>query len=334
MKQGSLVLYSGGLDSAVCLAMEIERNPDNVEALTFDYGQSSAQEIDVAKKLTANWGVPHNILDIKFLAVGADTHVEIPARNTIFLALAMKYAIEKGFRRVVFGAEPDATYIDSSFEYIEAQQKVFEQFGIALVTPIKNFGSKTNILAAAFECGVPLNMVHSCRTSPICFKCKTCGLMLKSFNEIFGEKYGRQIYQCLLEGDLYPKSELKLHPTLAGSNFKYISALFEAARYDEKELTVYTTGNWGEAIKWAFTQLQKDVKIEIVQTDNKLLLSKNVLNTNTKMGLWGAKQVLGHLERSKSKKKYACKVVQGNLRRALLDLGHEFDATSGVQLET
>ena len=64
--EGALVVFSGGQDSTTCLFWALERFA-KVEAVTFDYGQRHSKEIECAKKICADLGVQHTILDMSLL---------------------------------------------------------------------------------------------------------------------------------------------------------------------------------------------------------------------------------------------------------------------------
>lgn len=334
MGGSSVVLYSGGLDSTVCLA-EAVRDSDSVTALTFCYNQSNIDEVSKAEILCRQWEVPHVVVNLSSIGLGNNASVEIPARNSIFLSIALKVALETKSSRIYFGAEPDATYVDSSPAFIDKMRDLLNLFDVDLVTPVKYLRSKTEVLQRAFDLGVPIDLVHSCRFSPICGKCKTCGLMRKAFEELFGVDRGYKIYDLLLSGHLYGRSSTDLRPVNA-PNFKAISALMSAATFTPttQPLDVFTTGNWGAALTWAFDALNVKQAVNIVKTKDLMTLRTNVLNTNTKVGVWGQKQVLGHLPRGNKGLSYRCEVVQGNLRAALTGLGLTFDAVNGVELTT
>ena len=121
-KQKAVVLLSGGLDSATCLAIAQHENFD-VYGVTFDYGQRHVKEIECAKAITKELGVEHHILDMALLnqlapnsLTRSDIEVdeEIPdgktapnslveGRNMLFLTFAAVLAKGKDIRHIVTG---------------------------------------------------------------------------------------------------------------------------------------------------------------------------------------------------------------------------------------
>ncbi|WP_409298670.1 7-cyano-7-deazaguanine synthase QueC [Peribacillus sp. SCS-26] len=116
----ALVVFSGGQDSTTCLFWAIKTFRE-VEAVTFNYGQRHALEIDCAKSIANELGIRHHILDMSLLnqlAPGALTRDEIPVedgedggmpntfvpgRNLLFLSFAAILARGRGARHIVTG---------------------------------------------------------------------------------------------------------------------------------------------------------------------------------------------------------------------------------------
>ncbi|MCD2138959.1 7-cyano-7-deazaguanine synthase QueC [Salinicoccus halitifaciens] len=111
-RKKALVVFSGGQDSTTCMFHALEKY-DEVELVTFMYGQRHALEIDVARKIAEEHDLKHHVLDMGLLsqlAPNALTHdmpIEedggmpntfVPARNMIFLsfASALAYQIKAG----------------------------------------------------------------------------------------------------------------------------------------------------------------------------------------------------------------------------------------------
>ncbi|QDQ02591.1 7-cyano-7-deazaguanine synthase QueC [Lysinibacillus fusiformis] len=121
MKQEkAIVVFSGGQDSTTCLFWAQERF-EEVEAVTFDYGQRHLLEIECAKEIAAELGVTHHILDMSLLnqlAPNALTRQDIevkdgeggglpstfvPGRNLLFLSFAGVLASQVGAKHIVTG---------------------------------------------------------------------------------------------------------------------------------------------------------------------------------------------------------------------------------------
>ena len=118
--EGALVVFSGGQDSTTSLFWALERFA-KVEAVTFDYGQRHSREIECAKKICADLGVQHTILDMSLLGqltenaltrdnikveAGEEGHLPstfVDGRNMLFLTFAAVAAKQKGLRNIVTG---------------------------------------------------------------------------------------------------------------------------------------------------------------------------------------------------------------------------------------
>ncbi len=116
----ALVLLSGGQDSTTCLYWAL-RNFKDVYAIGFDYGQKHLKEIECAKKICKDVGVPYELINIKGLLGNSalTNHNEdinsnhkdlehlpasfVPARNAVFLTIATAYAFNKGITDIVTG---------------------------------------------------------------------------------------------------------------------------------------------------------------------------------------------------------------------------------------
>lgn len=120
IKEKAVVVFSGGQDSTTCLFWAKERFQE-VEAVTFNYGQRHHQEIECAKQIAAELGVKHHILDMSLLnqlAPNALTRQDIdvkegedgelpstfvPGRNLLFLSFAGVLASQVGAKHIVTG---------------------------------------------------------------------------------------------------------------------------------------------------------------------------------------------------------------------------------------
>jgi 7-cyano-7-deazaguanine synthase len=186
----SLILLSGGLDSAVALAL----CDQPMEAMTFYYGQRHEKEVDAAKQIANHYNVPWGIAAIDPVVFGGsaltghteipDGHAEspdatyVPARNTVFLAMAAARAETIGARSIVIGANADdaAGYPDCRADYIEAYRDVLQQgtLGHIWIQAPLLWRSKADIIKLANELNVPVDLTWSCyRGSET--PCGTCG---------------------------------------------------------------------------------------------------------------------------------------------------------------
>ena len=147
MTKKAVVLLSGGIDSTTVLAMAINQGY-KVYALSFRYGQRHGYELEAAKKVAKHFSVSkHLIIDVDLRAIGgssltADVDVPksqgidqiaegipityVPARNTIFLSLALGWAEVLGANDIFIGANAIdfSGYPDCRPEYIAAFEKM------------------------------------------------------------------------------------------------------------------------------------------------------------------------------------------------------------------
>jgi len=141
--EGALVLFSGGQDSATCLAWALDRFA-HVETLGFDYGQRHRIELDCRGALRAGMGGPRlgedHLLDLGVLGALSETALTreaeialredglpttfVPGRNLIFLTFAAALAARRGLRHIVTGVcETDYSgYPDCRDDTIKALQ--------------------------------------------------------------------------------------------------------------------------------------------------------------------------------------------------------------------
>jgi 7-cyano-7-deazaguanine synthase len=210
----AVVLLSGGLDSATVLALALGERRE-VYALSFDYGQRHRVEINAARRLAAQAGViKHHVypLDLEIfqgsaLTGGAEVpkdHVGdpgipvtyVPARNTIFLAIALGYAeshgaeeIWIGVNAVDFSGYPDCRpdFIDAFAEVIRTGTKSgIEQGTPRIIAPLISM-SKKQIIETGVALGVDYSLSHSCYDpapdGAACGHCDSCILRRRGFEE-------------------------------------------------------------------------------------------------------------------------------------------------------
>ena len=176
MKPGTVLLLSGGVDSAVALSMQT----GPVETLTIDYGQRHRKEIDAAKKISAHYGVNNTTIELDHrllasaltdrsikLPTGHATSPDstyVPASNTVFLALAAARAESIGANRVVIGCNAD----DFSDVLIDGT------IGKVRVSAPLIGWTKRQIISEAYHRSVPLELTWSC-TAGSDTPCGVCG---------------------------------------------------------------------------------------------------------------------------------------------------------------
>jgi 7-cyano-7-deazaguanine synthase len=209
----AVVLVSGGLDSATTLAIARERG-HRCHALSFDYGQRHAVELDAARCVTAALGaVEHRVLAMPIGQFGhsaltdpsiavpesAGTGIPVtyvPARNTVFLACALGFAevlsaqhIYIGVNAVDYSGYPDCrpAFI-RAFEYLAnlATRAAVEGKTMRIHAPLIEL-SKADIIRRGTALGVDYGITVSCYQPDgkgrACGKCDSCRLRRDGFRE-------------------------------------------------------------------------------------------------------------------------------------------------------
>ncbi len=211
MRQAAVVLLSGGLDSATCLALAAARG-FRCHALSFDYGQRSAAEIEFARRQARRSGVvEHRVLELPLGQFGGSALTDsgigvpeapgegipatyVPARNTVFLAHALAWAEVAGAAAIFIGvnALDYSGYPDCRPAYIEAFQQLAdiatrtgaEGGKIALEAPLMHL-SKAEIIRRGMELGVNYADTLSCYQADeqglACGRCDSCRLRRQGF---------------------------------------------------------------------------------------------------------------------------------------------------------
>ena len=209
----AVVLLSGGLDSVTTLAIA-QSQGYQCFALSFDYGQRHLSELDAVKRLlTAFSDVKHKIIHLDLDQIGGsaltDANIEVPtqpssgipvtyvpARNTIFLSLALGWAEVLSADAIFIGvnAVDYSGYPDCRPEYIEAFQtlanlatkQAIEGKRIKLETPLIHL-SKAEIIQKGVELGIDYSLTVSCydadRQGRACGQCDSCRLRAAGFAE-------------------------------------------------------------------------------------------------------------------------------------------------------
>lgn len=217
MSQKAVVLLSGGLDSSVTAYIAHDMGY-NLAALSIDYNQAHVRELDSARKIAQHLNVlDHKIISLDLSLFGGSalltsTNTQIPtkisidsigkkipptyvpARNTIFLSLALAYAETIQADAIFIGvtAADYSGYPDCRPAFIEAFQtlaniatkKTIEHNLISIKTPIIS-DSKRIIIQKGQALQVPFQDTWSCYQGKekACGECETCLLRLKGFQE-------------------------------------------------------------------------------------------------------------------------------------------------------
>ena len=212
MSRSAVVLLSGGLDSMVCAALAREQGFE-VVALTIDYGQRHRVELEAAKEIAGQLAARHVVLELDLRAFGGSALTDdiavpkeaggneipvtyVPARNTIFLSLALGLAEASGAQDIFIGvnALDYSGYPDCRPEFIAAFRDLVglatkmgvEGQGIAIHAPLQQM-SKADIALEAVRLGLDSGISHSCY-DPLpdgrhCGRCDACRLRSRGFEE-------------------------------------------------------------------------------------------------------------------------------------------------------
>ena len=221
-KRKAVVLLSGGLDSATCLAIAEEQGFKS-HALTFQYGQRQQAEIAAAGKIAGKYAAAgHDYFDIDLAQFGgsaltgdgdvpkdrSDADIKdgipvtyVPARNTVFLSIALARAETLGATDIFIGvnALDYSGYPDCRPEYIAAFQAManlatksgLEGADITLHAPLLDM-TKSEIIQKGVSLGVNYSLTMSCYDPVVgdandtyahCGHCDACQLRQKGFAE-------------------------------------------------------------------------------------------------------------------------------------------------------
>ena len=216
MKMKAVVLVSGGLDSTTCLAIAREQNFD-LYALTLNYGQRHDHELNSARMIVDFFNIhDHSIIDIDLAQFGGSALTDqidvpkkrdlsdmdeipvtyVPARNTVFLSLALAWAEVLGSFDIFIGvnALDYSGYPDCRPEYISSFEKTANlatKAGVSgstfkIHTPLIDM-TKSEIIKVGLDLGVDYSLTSSCydpdQEGNPCGLCDACYLRLKGFKE-------------------------------------------------------------------------------------------------------------------------------------------------------
>ena len=207
----AVVLLSGGLDSATCLA--IARDHGFVpHCLSFAYGQRHSHELDSARRVAEHLGAAeHKIITLDLRAFGGSALTDdiavpkddlsdgipityVPARNLVFLSIAVGYAEVLGAHHLFAGvnAVDYSGYPDCRPEFVEAFNTAanlatkagVEGNGCKIETPLIDL-SKADIIKTGVALGVDYRLTHSCydpdEAGRACGRCDSCVLRKRGF---------------------------------------------------------------------------------------------------------------------------------------------------------
>ena len=216
MKSNAVILLSGGLDSTTCLAIAKSQGY-NLNTLTVNYGQHHNFELQSAKKIIEAFNVKnHRIINIDLSQFGGSALTDqiaipknrqesdmkdipvtyVPARNTVFLSLALAWAETLSAFDIFIGvnALDYSGYPDCRPEYISAFEKMSNLATKASIkgatfqihTPLIQM-TKAEIILTGLKLGIDYSLTSSCydpnKNGIPCGHCDACFLRLKGFKE-------------------------------------------------------------------------------------------------------------------------------------------------------
>lgn len=207
----AVILLSGGLDSATVVAMAKEQGY-SCYSMSFDYGQRHRSELQAAERVARQLGVvEHKVIGMNLGGIGGsaltDSSIDVPqspttgipvtyvpARNTVFLALALGWAEVLEAQDIFIGvnAVDYSGYPDCRPEFVEAFERVanlatkmgVEGQSIRIQAPLQMM-SKAEIVQAGSCLGVDYGLTVSCYLADddgrACGKCDSCRLRSAGF---------------------------------------------------------------------------------------------------------------------------------------------------------
>lgn len=207
----AVILLSGGLDSATVVAMA-RAEGYRCYTMSFDYGQRHRAELHAAERVARDQGVvEHKVIGLNLNGIGGsaltDSSIDVPetpgegipvtyvpARNTVFLSLALGWAEVLGARDIFIGvnAVDYSGYPDCRPEFVEAFERManlatkagVEGQGFRIQAPLQNL-SKADIVKAGVKLGVDYGLTVSCYQADdqgrACGKCDSCRLRAEGF---------------------------------------------------------------------------------------------------------------------------------------------------------
>ncbi|MCG6573585.1 MAG: 7-cyano-7-deazaguanine synthase QueC [Mesorhizobium sp.] len=211
VEKRAVILLSGGLDSATVVAMA-RAEGYRCYTMSFDYGQRHRAELQAAERVARDLGVvEHKVIGLNLNGIGGsaltDSSIDVPeapsegipvtyvpARNTVFLSLALGWAEVLGARDIFIGvnAVDYSGYPDCRPEFVEAFERManlatkagVEGQGFRIQAPLQNL-SKAQIITAGVKLGVDYGLTVSCYQADeqgrACGKCDSCRLRAEGF---------------------------------------------------------------------------------------------------------------------------------------------------------
>lgn len=213
MSKKAVILVSGGLDSTTVLSMAMDQGYE-CYTLSFDYGQRHRSELEAAQRVSHVMAVKeHKVVRLDLGAIGGSALTDVgidvpefetagipvtyvPARNTVFLSIALGWAEVLGANDIFIGvnAVDYSGYPDCRPQYISAFEAManlatkaaVEGQQLAIHSPLIDM-TKAEIIRAGLALGVDYSQTVSCYQASLeglaCGKCDSCRLRQQGFIE-------------------------------------------------------------------------------------------------------------------------------------------------------
>lgn len=211
----AIAVLSGGLDCTV--AASVYARDYDIHAITFNYGQKAFnQELKASRRICERMGFTHSVIDLPWLAEISNSSLNtcedipeveindlddfekssetassvwVPARNTVFTAIAASYAESIGAEIIIVGwdKEEAATFPDNSKEYLEKFNELFEvgcPIPIEIKAPAIDL-DKDEIVRLGAEVNAPMELSYSCYKGfeKHCGVCESCMRRKRGFKK-------------------------------------------------------------------------------------------------------------------------------------------------------
>ena len=215
-KRSALVLFSGGIDSTTALYWA-RRFYEQVQALSFDYGQRHKVELPLARRLTRRLHITHEVLKVDLRPIGGSALTDpslrlpkfrspkefaagipstyVPFRNGIFLALAAAWAETRTLTDIIcgFNTMDSPHYPDTRGPFVRAMERAIELGTgvrpkgqeVRIVTPLLRM-RKAEIIRTGLSLGADYSFSISCyggREIP-CRRCSSCLIRQNAWREV------------------------------------------------------------------------------------------------------------------------------------------------------
>ncbi len=220
--KGCVVILSGGMDSTITMRLAVKKyGKYNVSALTFDYGQKQAHEIQMAKASTTHLGVTHKVIDASFLgdisqgfSANVDKNIDMPTiqdvlgdprpktyvpnRNMILMSIAAAYAETRNVDTILCGLQvhDEYGYHDTSQRWVNKVNDLLSEnriIKIKLVAPFSKLSKYDELkILRELDSNLMLTMFTLTCYNPddnnlSCGKCPSCSERIANFAKL-GER--------------------------------------------------------------------------------------------------------------------------------------------------